>query len=268
MPSEHVVVSADGTRIACGRSGSGPPIVLVHGAIGDRTSFRLVEPLLAEHFTVHAVDRRGHGGSGDSTGPYAIEQEFADIAAVVDSLSAPADVLGHSFGGTVALGAALVTRNIRTLILYEPSPGIRAAGPELIARLDDLIERNEREAALEIALSEFAGFGADDLEAYRQTPLWAPRVAAAHTIPREIRAEEAYVPSQDAFRALTVAVLYLIGSESPDWARRGADTIRSLVPGTRLAVLAGQGHMATVTAPQLLVDEVTDFVSGPDQEPG
>ena len=50
MTNDHVVVSADGTRIAASRDGSGPPIVFVHGAIGDRTSFRFVAPLLAERF--------------------------------------------------------------------------------------------------------------------------------------------------------------------------------------------------------------------------
>ena len=262
MAQDHIVVSADETPIASGRSGSGPPILLVHGAIGDRTSFRLVEPMLAERFTVVAVDRRGHGGSGDSSSPYAIEQEFADIAAVADSLSEPVDVLGHSYGATVALGAALLTPNIRRLILYEPSPGIQAVDAAFIARLDDLVARNEREAVLEIALTEFAGFGAEDLEAYRQTPLWAPRVAAAHTIPREIRAEISYAPGPEAFAAMTAPVLFLLGSESPEWARRSAETIRSLVRDTTVAILGGQGHMATVSAPGLLVDEVQRFVSG------
>lgn len=263
MMSDHVVVSADGTRIAAGRRGTGAPVVLVHGAIGDRTSFRLLAPLLAERFEVLTVDRRGHGASGDSGGPYAIEQEFADIAAVVDFLAEPATVVGHSFGATVALGAALLTAKIRGLVLYEPSPGIQAASAGFLARLDDLIARELREDALALALTEFAGFGPDDLEAYRASPLWAPRVAAAHTIPREVRAEEDYRPDRAAFAAVSAPVLYLLGSDSPEWARRGADHIASLIPASRTVVLEGQGHMATVTAPELLADEITRFVEGP-----
>jgi alpha-beta hydrolase superfamily lysophospholipase len=60
----ELVVSSDGTQIAYQRSGSGPPLVLAHGTSGDRSSFRLVEPLLARRFTVCAVDRRGRGRSG------------------------------------------------------------------------------------------------------------------------------------------------------------------------------------------------------------
>jgi pimeloyl-ACP methyl ester carboxylesterase len=259
MTADHVVVSGDGTRIASGTSGSGPPVVLVHGAIGDRTSFRLVEPLLAERFSVYVVDRRGHGASGDPSGAYAIEQEFADVAAVVDSLPEPANVLGHSFGATVALGAATLTDTIRRLVLYEPSPGLSAVDAGFIDRLDDLVTRGEREEVLALALTEFAGFGPEDLEAYRATPLWAPRVAAAHTIPREIRAEETYRLHPATFRDLAARVMYLLGSESPPWAERGAEVVQAAVPACSVVVLEGQGHMATVTAPELLVAEATRF---------
>jgi pimeloyl-ACP methyl ester carboxylesterase len=68
----------------------------------------------------------GRGESGDSTNDYAIEQEFADIAAIVDSLAQPADLFGHSYGATVALGAASLARNLRRLILYQPAVSRRS----------------------------------------------------------------------------------------------------------------------------------------------
>jgi pimeloyl-ACP methyl ester carboxylesterase len=259
MPADHVVVAPDGTRIASARHGSGPPIVLVHGAIGDRTSFRLVEPLLAAQFTVVTVDRRGHGASGDAAGTYAIEHEFADIAAVVDSLAEPAVVLGHSYGGSVALGAMLLTEHIGRLVLYEPSPGIRATDPAFVDRLEALIAWGARETVLELALTEFVDFGPDDLAAYRRTPLWASRVLAAHTIPREIRAEEAFRPDPAAFASITAPALLIVGGESPDWAWRGAEAVRAALPVSRTVVLEGEGHMATVTAPERLVEAVIGF---------
>ena len=74
---------------------------------------------LASRFTVYAVDRRGRGGSGDSQS-YAIEREFEDVAAVVELIPRPVDLLGHSYGGICSLEASLRTKNIRRLILYEP----------------------------------------------------------------------------------------------------------------------------------------------------
>jgi len=59
-----------------------------------------------------AVDRRGRGASGDSEA-YAIEREYEDVAAVVDSIGESANLLGHSYGAACALGVALLTRYLR-----------------------------------------------------------------------------------------------------------------------------------------------------------
>ena len=71
--------SADGTRIGYVTSGTGPPLVMVHGATADHTALSRVVPLLESDYTVHAVDRRGRGLSGDSA-PYDISLEYADVA--------------------------------------------------------------------------------------------------------------------------------------------------------------------------------------------
>ena len=118
------VASADGTEIAVFTSGDGPPLVLVHGAAADHTTFRVIGPRLAERYTVHAIDRRGRGSSGD-TPPYAIEREFEDVAAVADAIGDGArgvPVIGHSYGGRCALGAALLTDAIAAVVCYEGAP--------------------------------------------------------------------------------------------------------------------------------------------------
>lgn len=255
---EHVT-SADGTRIAYGRSGSGRPLVLVHGTGVERFSFRFIEPLLIDRFTLYAVDRRGREGSGDSTDGYAIEQEFADIAVVVDSLAEPADLLGHSYGATVALGAALLARNLRRLVLYEPAPGVPQVDPDLLTRLDALHAQGDREHLLTVFLTE-VGLDPDALEQLRASPIWGPRVAAAHTIPRELRAEESYRPDPNVFASLAVPALLLLGSESPQWAKKGTELVQSVLPHSRVAVLQGEGHIAVMTAPELVADEVARFL--------
>jgi len=93
--------------------------VLVHGGTADHTRWLSILPALEERFTVYAVDRRGRGLSGDAP-EYAIEREFEDVAAVVDAIDGPVDVLGHSYGALCALEAALLTDKIRRLALYEP----------------------------------------------------------------------------------------------------------------------------------------------------
>jgi pimeloyl-ACP methyl ester carboxylesterase len=255
---EHVT-SRDGTRIGYRRSGEGPPLVLAHGATSAHWSFRFVIPPLADRFSVYAVDRRGRGDSGDQAA-YAIEREFEDLAAVVDSLHEPASLCGHSYGATAALGAALVARNLHKLVLYEASPGFTVVGSDDVERIDELVARGEREEALVHGLRSI-GLTPDELEQLRASPTWGARVAAAHTLAREIRAEEAYRVDPERFRNLAAPALLLLGDESPDWAQEGTERIRAALPNARVAVLPGQGHMANVTAPELLADEIARFLN-------
>jgi pimeloyl-ACP methyl ester carboxylesterase len=84
------VVSRHGTEIACWSSGEGPPLVLVHGTTADHTRWRPLLPYLEPHATVHALDRRGRGASGDAP-DYRVAREFEDVAAVVDAVAEPPD---------------------------------------------------------------------------------------------------------------------------------------------------------------------------------
>ena len=261
MTADLFVSSTDGTPIAYHRSGSGPPLVLVHGTSADRHTFRFIGPILEQQFTIIAIDRRGRGDSGDSTGPYRIEQEFADIAAIVDALPQPANLFGHSFGATVSLGAARICRNLRRLILYEPTAGIAVATEELLVKMDSLLDDNRRDDLLSTVMIEFAGFTPAELAQFQASPIWKPRVAAAHTIPREVRAEQHYQPDPSVFAGFSIPTLLLLGTESPSWARRGTEVVRSLLHHSEIRMLAGQGHVATMTAPGLLADAIVEFLS-------
>ena len=254
------VTSSDGTRIGYRRSGEGPPLVLVHGSAADHSRWAPVLPALGDHFTLYAVDRRGRGESGDRV-EYAIEREFEDVAAVVDSIHEPASLFGHSYGATLALGAALLARNLHKLILYEPAPGISGVPSEDVERIEDLVARDEREEALVYAFRSF-GFTPEELEQIQTSPTWSARVAAAHTLAREIRAEEAYRIDPDRFRELATPVLLLVGEESPNWAHEGTERIRAVLPDAQVSTLRGQGHVAITTAPELVADEVARFLSG------
>ena len=89
------VRSKDGTRIAFYCQGSGPALLLVHGGMGDHSRWEPVLPTFSARFRVCAMDRRGHGQSGD-TQEYSLEREFEDVAAVADSLDQRVSVIGHS----------------------------------------------------------------------------------------------------------------------------------------------------------------------------
>ena len=138
------VVSQDGTPIAVSQSGEGPPLVLIHGAAADHNRWAPVLPGLEERFTVFAIDRRGRGRSGDAS-DYALEREYDDVVAVVESAGDGASVLGHSYWGICAVEAALLTDRIRKLVLYEPpmrflkSPSMSSTGSRRCSRQSTMI---------------------------------------------------------------------------------------------------------------------------------
>jgi pimeloyl-ACP methyl ester carboxylesterase len=178
------VVSRDGTSIAAWRSGEGPPVVLIHGAAADHNRWAPVLPALEERFTVFAVDRRGRGRSGDAN-DYALEREFEDVVAVVESTGEAVDVLGHSYGGICAVEAALLTDRIRKLVLYEPPMGFLVSPPHVVEQLQALLEAGRRDELLAFFMQEVAGLPTDQVELMRSLPAWGARLDAADTIPRE-----------------------------------------------------------------------------------
>ncbi len=258
------VTSKDGTRIAFWRSGEGPPLLLVHGATADHTTtWRYVRSGLDRRFTTYALDRRGRGSSGD--GPaYALGREAEDVAAVVEAIGEPVSVLGHSFGALCAIEAARLTGNVRRLILYE---GVYLRGADLyevglIDRLVAMLEASDVEEMLLTVFREVAAMSDDEIEQLRaRQDAWAIRLANAATLPRELRADEAYTFEPGRFADMRAPTLFLVGGNSHPRELANAARIAESLPDARVAILPGQQHGAMYTAPDVFVDEVLRFLA-------
>lgn len=257
-----IIPSRDGTPIAVERSGKGPPLILVHGSTADHTRWGKILPKLDGRFTVWAMDRRGRGQSGDAAA-YALEQEFDDVAAVVEAAGPGASLLGHSFGALCAMEAALRVVGLGRLILYEPAFPVGAAPlypPGLIARLKSILDRGDRERFLLTFFKAAAGTPDHELAALRADPSWQRRLAIAHTALREM-ADGEYRFEPARFAALAVPTLLLIGENSPAELTAPSRALASALPGSRVVVLEGQGHVAMTTAPDLFLNAVLAFLS-------
>ncbi len=266
-PSRHVV-APDGTSIAVFQDGDGvgSPLVLVHGAAGDHTTFRVIGPRLAGAFAIRAIDRRGRGASGD--GPaYAIEREFEDVAAVADAIAAeagrPVDIFGHSYGGRCALGAALLTDSIRRVICYEGAPtppgaSYRPAGVE--GRIRERLATGDRDGAFETFMREVVGMSDDDLAAYRADPVWPVRAAAAGTILRELEAEADPAASLDRLGSVAQPVLQLLGGASVPIFAATTHALDERLANGRIVVIEGARHAAHHTHPDEVVHAVRAFL--------
>ena len=270
-PGGHAL-SADGTPIAWFRAGAtgGPPLLLIHGAGSDHTTFRVVGPQFAARRVVYAMDRRGRGASGDAPA-YSIDREAEDVAAVVAAIvareGAPVDVVGHSYGGRVALSAAPMTGGrLGRLVTYESAPappGMTFAESDLVEALSAAEARGDGQAIIRLFMRRVAGISEADLASFEASPIWPVRVAIAGTILRELTADRADGDAAAIERlgaAVRQPVLQLLGGSSAPIFVLGSAALDGALADGRVVVLPGQRHNAHHADPDRFVAEVERFL--------
>jgi len=257
-----VVISRDGTRIAYTTTGSGPPLLLVHGTTADHTRWAPVVAGLSARYTVHAIDRRGRGESSDNL-PYAFGREIEDISAVLGAIGPDVRVLAHSFGGLPVIEAALRDpAAVAQLLLYEVpiSLGPQPVHP-VLDRLEALLANGERVEMLRLFFNELVGTTPQALAQLESLPNWPSRIAAAPTVPREMRAADVYVLGPERLAALPMPALLMLGGASGPFFRTSMEILAKALPNSRLLVLDGQGHTAMNGDPALFLRVVLEFLS-------
>ena len=181
------VTSADGTRIAYDRQGTGPAVILVGGTLDDGAENAPLARLLANHFTVYNYARRGRGASGN-TPPYALAREVEDLDALIATAGGSAHVYGASSGGALALEAAAAGSAIDKIAVWDVPYVI---GDDLWPRFNQYLadtheayKAGRDEEMLELFVRLTGGSDAD-IAAGKQHPLWASSVALAHTLVKD-----------------------------------------------------------------------------------
>ena len=260
-PTSSVITirSKDGTSIAVECAGTGPSLVIVHGGTGDRTCWTPLFPLFAPHFTVCAIDRRGHGASGDSP-DYSIQKEIEDVPAVADSRSGPVSVLGHSYGAVCALEAAFLTNKISKLVLYEP-PLQELDDSAVATRMEKMIQAGDRDQAAVTFFREIVMISPSEVAAMKARPSWPALKASIDLQIRQIRALAGYRFNPKRVSMLKAPTLLLTGSKTSSPQLKSAiDSLMQCLPNRRLVVFEGQQHNAMDTIPQQFASTVIDFL--------
>ena len=207
------------------------------------------------------MDRRGRGHSGDG-GSYALARECEDLAIVIDAIGGRVNLLGHSFGGLCALEAALLTPNINKLMLYEPSISLTGSGwsTEFETRLQILLAAGNHEESLLLFFRDLLKTPSQEIAALQAGSNWPARVAAAHTILRELQSIGRYDFVPQRFHGLKTPVLLLLGGDSHPRRYTTAELLQQSLPDSRIKILPGQQHSAMRTAPDLFVHHVVEFL--------
>lgn len=242
------VISADGTRIEYDRTGdrpAGPAVVLINAGPTDRNANAELAGLLSGSCTVFNYDRRGRGGSGDTT-PHSPDREIEDLHAVVTAAGGQAHVFASSGGAFIALPAAAAGVPISSIALWEPPYAVGAGRPpvpsDYAAHMAELSAQNRPGDMVEYFLTAAAGMPAEIVGGMRQAPFWPFLEAAANPGLHydAVIAGDFSVPT-GVLADVPCPVLVLDGGTTP-WLTQAADAVAEAAPKSSRQTLTGQQH--------------------------
>ena len=235
---EHVK-SADGTRIALRRVGTGQPVVIVGGAFSTSEAGGPVAAALAEaRFEGVTYDRRARGGSGDTT-PYSPVREVEDLTAVVRSVGGHVAVLAHSSGAMLALLAAAESTPMTHLFLSEPPFrfGVDEPATDLVDRLQSLVDSGRLEEAVTLFQREAVGLPDQVVEQIRASRMFAELVPLAQSAVYDAILTAAVSTPTDAMTSVTMPVTILRGNPTFPILVRAADQLAAAMPSAEMVVV-------------------------------
>jgi pimeloyl-ACP methyl ester carboxylesterase len=259
----RIATSADGTRIAFEKTGRGPALIVVSGALSQRSLYRdqPLVPTLAEHFTVTIYDRRGRGQSSDVQ-PYSVDREIEDIEALLDDAGGSAFVYGVSSGAALALQAAAKAGPARVtkLAIYDAPYGQEQQEfSTQKQRVNELVQGGVPGEAAAFFLSAI-GTPPEALEGMKRSPDWDVFKRIDRTLPYDYAVlGDGEVP-QDLVRTIRVPTLVMSGEKSIGIMAPTADRIAALIPDSQRKTLKGQAHQAEA---EVLVPVLVEFFTGP-----
>lgn len=261
------VTSRDGTRIAYERTGSGPSLIVVAGALGskDLSFMRSYVTVLASHFTVVNYDRRGRGESTD-TQPFSVQREIEDLAALIRAVG-PSHVFGMSSGAALVLEAAASGVPVQSVTAFEPPYMVGAhrkpSHVEYEARVKALIAQGRRDDALKLFM-RIVGVPGIMLAVMRVLPMWKKLRATAHTLPYDAAAMNGFEPPAKRLASIRVPTLAVFGEKTPEALKESTRTVAKIVPGTELRSIPKQSHnLKPAAIAPLLVEFIAKHAAAP-----
>lgn len=220
-----------------------PPVVFLHGLIMDNLSswYYTLAPAVARGHEVVCYDLRGHGRSERPPSGYRLEDAVEDLFGVVDALGieGPVHLVGNSFGGTIAIAAALSRpERVAGLGLIEAHPAFAGWGDEMVDDLEDLVEGFD-DPGVRQHLAETAP------RSLRRMVATCEELVGGSTMPDDLLSSRLTTPDDLAALACPTLLVYGDSSDILDRARRLAAAIR----GSELHVVEGCSHALLMEAP-------------------
>jgi pimeloyl-ACP methyl ester carboxylesterase len=249
-------LQVSGSQVEYVELGAGEPVFLLHSSGSSSAQWRTLAERLSHRYRVIAPDWYGHGGTAHWPGarPFHLECEAEIVLALLERVNEPAHLVGHSYGGAVALHVAgFQTELLRSLTLIEPVAFhlLRGADTPALAEIREVAEIVTRAVARGEYVAGFEHFvdywtspaAAAEVPAYKRFAMAArlPKIALEFhaTLNEPTRLED--------FRSMSVPTLLLHGTDSPWPTRRICDLLERILPRAQLKTVGGGGHMAPIT---------------------
>ncbi|MFE6920261.1 alpha/beta fold hydrolase [Nocardia sp. NPDC057663] len=268
----QTVTSADGTTIAYDRVGEGTAgtVILIGGAFSYRefaTMVELAQTLAADFdLTVLNYDRRGRGDSTDSPGVYDVNNEIADIAALVEAAGGKVALFGWSSGAALALLAAAAVPGVTEVVAFEPpfvvDPKDHVPPKDLEAKLHPMIAAGDRNKTVRYYMTKAMGMPWLMVTAMRVTPFWKNLAATSNSTAHDWAVMKPYMRGKklDAaeWSGVTVPVLVLAGDRTAPMLTKGAKAAAAVLPNATFAELPGVSHNPKVS---ILAPAIGEFLT-------
>jgi len=252
-------------------AGSGPAVVCIHCNASSSSQWRPLMDRLAPRYRVLAPDTHGagRGPAWPTDRTLTLHDEVALLEPVFARAGAPFALVGHSYGGAVALLAALKQpERVHALVLYEPtlfalvdaaSPAPNAADGirEAVARAAAALAAGDRSAAAEAFIDYWMGAGAWAAKPESQRSAIEAAIVNVQGWGRALLGETTPLA---ALRALEMPVLLMQGNETPPSARAVATLLARTLPRAETLSFEGLGHMGPITHPELVDAAIDAFL--------
>jgi pimeloyl-ACP methyl ester carboxylesterase len=257
------IKSKDGTRIAFDKTGRGPAIIIVNGALSYRAVYddKSLVSALSKDFTIYTYDRRGRGESTD-TKPYNVEREIEDIEALIEDAGGSARLYGVSSGAALSLlaSARLGKSKIPQLVLYEPPYGTDSEKKkqdfaDQRKRIDELITTGNRGDAMSFHFTAI-GTPPEALDSLRKSREWPLMESVEHTLAYDYAILDDGAIPVDAAKKATMPALVMNGEKSFGFMSEAAKNLSKVMPNVQWKTLKGQTHHPS---PEMLAPVLKGF---------